>query len=95
MAVFAVISVPPQDLDGLASAIKNQPGNEFMRLNSNTWLVSSTGTARELSLKLGVNSEHPSTGSAVVVGISAYWGRANPDIWDWLKIQLEKGPSGE
>jgi hypothetical protein len=56
------------------------------------WLVSTKGTAQELSAKLGVTSGD--NGAAVIVEVASYFGRANPNIWSWIKTKLEAPPGG-
>jgi hypothetical protein len=55
------------------------------------WLVSTKGTAQELSTRLGVASGE--NGAAVIIEIASYFGRANPNIWSWIKGKMEAPPS--
>jgi len=43
-------------------------------------------------LNISVKENH--VGSAIVVGISSYWGRGNTDLWDWMKAKTEESDNG-
>lgn len=41
---------------------------------------------------MGINNKDTDgSGPAIVFSISSYWGRANPNVWEWLKVNWEKG----
>jgi hypothetical protein len=92
MAVFAVIAVPPKEVEKLGAAITEAFGATNLRLSDDNWLISTAGTAQEISDKLQIPKGV--VGSAVVVGVSGYFGRANPNVWAWLKTHMEQVPSG-
>ncbi len=58
------------------------------------WLIKFAGTSAELSQHLGVTGQPPGTpspvGSAIIVPVSAYYGRGPTDMWEWLKTRLEQ-----
>ena len=91
MSIFVVISPMPSNTK-LQATIKEKYPNDYYELHQNQWLVSSEGTTRELSEALGINDKNAAkyTGPAIVFAISSYWGRANTDIWEWLKVNWEK-----
>lgn len=49
--------------------------------------MASSGTAEELSNKLGITDG--ASGPAIVADISAYYGRASPNVWAWIKEKWE------
>jgi hypothetical protein len=52
--------------------------------------VCAGGTSREVAEKLKIQDKENGPGSAVVLSVSAYWGRASQDLWEWLKVKWEK-----
>jgi hypothetical protein len=51
------------------------------------WLIVAGGTtAREVAEKLGINDR--SAGSGIVYSVSNYWGRANPQVWEWIRAKM-------
>jgi hypothetical protein len=81
MANFIVIPLS-KDNQKLQSLIPEKFGNDSYCLENGDFLVSYPGTSKQLSEELeiteGIN------GNAVVLSFSGYWGRANPDIWEWV-----------
>jgi len=92
MSIFAIIQQNPAGPSGrLADAIERD-GNPSYALSEEVWLYSLPGTAREVSELLGIADG--SNGSAVVVEVGSYFGRANPAIWSWIKQNWEGTPIG-
>ncbi len=91
MSVFVVIS-PIQSNPKLRAAIMAKYPSNHYELHENQWLINSATTSREVSENLDINNDDKSlyTGPAVVFAISSYWGRANTELWEWLKVNLEK-----
>lgn len=86
MANFVLIPINnKQTLDGI---IKERFGNDSYRLPNGEWLVNYDGTSKQLSDEIGITDGK--IGSTIVLNISGYWGRANRDIWEWLRIKTEK-----
>jgi hypothetical protein len=92
MALFAVMS--PSVNVKLEAAIKNKYPNSFYMYSSTQWFISSKSTAKEISDQLGISIKQDHIGSAVVVGVNGYWGRANNDLWDWMKAKTEESENG-
>lgn len=90
MAIFAVIATT--DNQKLGPSIAKVFPENHLQINTQSWLVSLDGTSQELSDKLGVTDG--SHGSAVIVSISGYYGRAPTTIWEWMKAKLESGKDG-
>jgi hypothetical protein len=94
MAVFVVIPQPNARIGGLAPAITSQFADAYFPLEDEKgWLISATSTPQDLSSKLGITDG--TNGAALIFEIGAYFGRANPNIWNWLKLKLERPPSGQ
>lgn len=96
MTIFAVLMPSPQP--ALAQNITSKFPQDHLVLNDTQWLISTTGTVAELSAKLGVYdvtkpTESP-VGLAVIFATSSYFGRAQANIWEWLKAKLESPTSG-
>ena len=55
------------------------------------WIVKFGGTTKELSDLLGVTSDIPPPtsplGSCLVTMVGGYYGRAQPDLWEWIKTR--------
>jgi hypothetical protein len=94
MTIFAILMPTPQP--GLVEAIKRLYPEKHISITETQWLISSSGTAVELSAKLGIVDPARAlpTGNAIVFATSSYFGRAPTAIWDWIKVQLEAPPSG-
>jgi hypothetical protein len=91
MPVFAIIPQPNTNTPKLAGVLAASFVNEIISLEDNKgWLVSTKGTAQELSAKLGVTSGE--NGAAIILEIASYFGRANPNIWSWIKTKMEAPP---
>jgi hypothetical protein len=42
----------------------------------------------EVAAKLSVADG--SVGTVIVTSVANYWGRANPEVWEWLNSRLER-----
>jgi hypothetical protein len=95
MAIFAVLMPSPQP--NLISEIKRLFPLDHLSLNETQYLISAAGTAVELSAKLGIyDHQEPAkatTGLAVILATSSYFGRAPTTVWEWMKAKLEAPPS--
>jgi len=87
MALFLVValqsSTPSVDL---AVPLKF-PATDFYKIEDGKWIVeSSLATSKELSEFLGLTS----TATHFVVPVRGYFGRAQPDLWEWLAAKTSK-----
>lgn len=57
------------------------------------WLVADDVTAQSLSQQLGINAGEGGI-SALVTTVADYFGRAEPELWSWIKVQWESSPDG-
>jgi hypothetical protein len=87
MGIFVVFHV--KDPAKIRAAIAAKFPNDHLDLGDNEWLVSSKGTARTVSDEIGITGSAPSAGSAIVISMQGYYGRAATNIWDWVKAKAE------
>lgn len=81
MANFIIIPLS-KDNQTLNTLIPEKFGNDSYCLENGDWLLSYHGTSKQLSDELGISGGEQ--GSAMILNFAGYWGRANPDIWEWL-----------
>jgi hypothetical protein len=96
MAVFTVIAQPQAGADAalLPNAIQSQFADNFLLIVPNhVWLVAHVGTVQDLSTKLGITDG--ANGAALVLEVASYFGRANPNIWTWIKTKWEATSGGQ
>lgn len=83
---------PFADPDALARGVEDAISeHDRYLLKSGGWLIRFDGTSRELSDKIGItNATQNPVGSALVVGVAGYYGKAPNDMWEWIKTRLEQ-----
>jgi hypothetical protein len=86
MSIYAVLS--RTDNPALEARILELFPNDHYKYSPAQWFISSQGTAKELSDKIGISDKEQNL-SAVILSISHYWGRASTDLWDWMKSRWE------
>ncbi|PBN44648.1 hypothetical protein [Sphingobium sp. D43FB] len=91
MTIFTVIRQPGTNND-LAGAVAEHFASTNYRLNDESWLIATTGTARQVSDILGLSDG--SRASGVVIEVASYFGYANPAIWTWIKNNWTTPPNG-
>ena len=82
MANFIVIPLST-DKENLNKLISEKFGNACFCLPNGDWLISYTGTSKQLSEDLNI-TDGGNGGNAVILNFHGYWGLANNDIWEWL-----------
>jgi len=93
MSLFAVLL--PEENPKLVAAIKEKfPDTDHYEITSTQWMISGKGTVKQISDTLGVSVKENPIGSAVILAISGYWGRASTDLWDWMKVKMEESVNG-
>lgn len=70
----------------LGQVIAAKYPNDHLALNPGQWIVIASGTAKEISDHLGITDG--STGDAVVVAGTSYYGRASSQIWEWMASRM-------
>ncbi len=92
MAIFAIIQQSGTNEAKLSDAVAAGFENANYPLGNGVWLVSLSGTAKDVSDKVGITDAAGGTG--VVVEVASYFGRANPAIWSWIKSNWGGQPVG-
>ncbi|MFL6844247.1 MAG: hypothetical protein ACJ8ER_05130 [Allosphingosinicella sp.] len=92
MSIFVVVQQNPSGPSGtLANALTGSAMPNY-KLADGVWLVSSAGTAKDISEKIGI--AEGANGTGVVTEVASYFGRANPAIWSWIKQNWEGNAVG-
>lgn len=91
MSIFVVISQPTSPATALPESIARHFAERHWRLNDGAWLVAGGGTARDISKTLGLTDQADGAAAinGVVTEVGSYFGRANPEIWSWIKANWE------
>ncbi len=91
MGLFAVLL--PEENPKIITAIKEKFSDNY-QVTPTQWIISTKGTAKQISDTLGISGKEPPTGDAVILTIAGYWGRAEPNLWEWMKVKMEEGADG-
>lgn len=85
----------PESVETLKGRIEEIYGSDRSRRLSDrpAWIVADNSLASEVSNKLGISAGEGGI-SALVTSISNYFGRAEPELWEWMKLKLEERPDG-
>ena len=84
----------PESVEALSGTIQRIYPHRHRKLGDRpAWLVADNATARVVSEKLGINSGDGGI-SALVTTMADYFGRAEPDLWSWIKVQWETPSDG-
>jgi hypothetical protein len=86
-ALFAIFNV--QDPNGVRSKFGQIAPWVTYELQDGQWLLMAPGgtTTKEVTDKLAITTEPPSTPIAVVVKVESYYGRNFAVVWDWIKAK--------
>lgn len=88
MTIFLILHQPSDvEISRLQHAIDSNYRDTNYRLSDNAWLVASDKTAKHVSDTLSITDGK--NGSAIIVGVSDYFGRAKTGIWAWIKANWE------
>jgi hypothetical protein len=87
MPLFAVVA--KTNAEAVRQKAKEQFGDSLYELKPDTWIIDANTTSADLADKLGIRND-PSVGSGLVVAMSGYSGRAETDLWEWLKVHWPK-----
>lgn len=92
MPIFAIVPQPNPNNAKLPGAIAEHFKDASLQLEGNSgWLVSFNGTAQQISDKMHITDGL--NGAAMVLEVASYFGRANPNIWTWVKNNWDKAKS--
>ena len=85
MTVFAIIDAA--NPAAITSALKTTFPADHLQVSPNEWFVAARGmTAKDVSDKLGITEG--TSGSAIVLTTSGYYGRAGTNVWEWLSAKI-------
>lgn len=91
MTIFAILL--PRAQPALEQKLTAEFKADFLKITDTQWLISASGTAQEISVRLGIfdptNPSAPPVGDAIVFATSGYFGRAPANVWEWIKAKLE------
>ena len=80
MAIFLIV---PTGMEAeLERAIQEKLPKKYYRLPRGEYVVSFSGTSKDLSDALGITDGR--SGLGLVASIGGYHGRAPNDLWEWL-----------
>ena len=89
MTIFVIFRV--HNAARMEAALATTFPDNHLKVAPNEWIVSATGTASEISAKIGIPQTPELT--AMVFSMANYHGRASTEIWEWIKTKAEQ-PSG-
>ena len=85
MATFVIIPADDDSVSALDVVLKKH-GNSALRLPRGEWMLSYDGTSRQISDELDISTGN---NGAVIMNISAYWGFASREVWEWLAQNMK------
>lgn len=88
MQVFAVFAVksPTRVREGL----DEHYGNQYRVVENGVYLLATKDeTTREVATKIGLGDEQEDREgtSGIVVPVTSYWGRGDPNMWEWIAVK--------
>jgi len=86
MTIFSVMEDNPNP--ALREAIKAAFPDNYRELSPGRWLISASGTAQQVSEKMGL-VRGSGFGGTVVFATTSYYGLHSSDLWDWIREKLE------
>ncbi len=86
MQVFAVFNISHRDI--VLERLKEHYPHQHTETNREAFFVATVGeTSQQVGEKLGFGADNLSSG--IVVPVTAYWGRANPNLWEWIQAKMD------
>lgn len=84
MQVFAVFKVANPDL--VRSTVERRYNANHYDAGDGVFFIATKGeTTRQLATKIGLGDETgEGTTSGIVLPVTAFWGRYDPDLWEWI-----------
>ena len=96
MAIYIAVPLTQSSTALDAAVVKTivAASDRYKLQSDRGWLIKFDGTSVELSKHIGLTGqaegETSPIGSAIIVPVSAYYGRGPTDMWEWLKTRLEQ-----
>ena len=86
MQVFAVFNIP--DPGTVQTRLEEHYPGHYIDAYHGAFFVCTTGeTSQQMGEKLGFGTENLSSG--IVMPVTTYWGRADPNLWEWIHVKME------
>jgi len=88
MQVFAVFAV--KDRTRVQKALDEHYENQYRAVEDGAYLLATKDeTTREVATKIGLGDELEGreVTSGIVVPVTSYWGRGDPNMWEWLAVR--------
>jgi DNA-binding transcriptional MocR family regulator len=84
MSTYVIISLGESSPAVDSKVEQKIPSEDRLKLDGGRWLVnSSLPTSKELSDSLDISAAEP-LATYLICPIRGYYGRARPDVWEWL-----------
>ena len=97
MQIHVVVGLNgPASIDALDANVQRvYPDRHYRLVGKPAWLVADDALARQISEKLGIDAGESGI-AGLVTTVANYYGRADPEIWAWMKMMQERpAPLGE
>jgi hypothetical protein len=93
LRVFSIATTHENNDAPLRQNITTQFPGDFYEIGRGHWLVAFTGTAQELSVRIGIITQEKTSiiSGVAVFGVAGYYGVASRDMWEWLATKLSSG----
>jgi hypothetical protein len=84
--IFIVATKHPENDATISGLIKAKFPTDSYEIGRGQWLVSFSGTSKELYDHLFPDDAValPKVGGLLILGTTGYWGRSPTDTWEWL-----------
>jgi hypothetical protein len=92
MALFVVLALKNTDAL-IETSINEKFPSESYKIEDGKWIINADSiTAKQLSDKLGITDKpvSPTSVQALVFAVGGYFGRAQPDLWEWMAAKTIK-----
>ena len=88
MALFLIVALK-ESTPVIGAAITSKvPADRVYKIEQGKWVIDSDSiTAKDVSEKLDLAG----AASHIIVGFRGYYGRAQPDLWEWIAARSAKG----
>jgi hypothetical protein len=91
--LVAPLSTKTDALNVAVAGAITEPVDRYQLPADRGWLIRYAGTSVELSNHIGITGqaagELPMLGPALVVPITAYFGRGPTEMWEWIQTRFE------
>lgn len=83
MLLFALMT--PGDHVGVQAALQTNFATDHLKVGPGQYLIAARTTVIDLSNTLGLSDGR--NGLGIIVSISGYYGRADQNIWEWMRVK--------